>query len=85
MIVDEGDYEKILFVVKLTPPFVKSEILKDRDLIENKPFTMFSRTLFVNIESLWVVGGKSGRIYKKQTNNNDSNYKVAIVNRFNVK
>jgi len=59
------DYAETYFVVKLAPPFIRSEILRVKDEIENKEFKTFSRRFFVDIESLWIVSNKTGKIVKK--------------------
>lgn len=59
------DWTTTFFVVKIAAPFLKSEILTDRDAVENKEFKMFSRSFYVDIKSLWVVSYKTGKIIKK--------------------
>lgn len=59
------DWMTTFFVVKIAPPFLKSETLTDKDQIENKEFKMFARTFYVDIKSLWVVSHKTGKVVKK--------------------
>lgn len=62
---EADDYAETYFVVKLAAPFIKSEILTAQDEIEKREFKMFSRAFYADIESIWIVGNKTGKIVKK--------------------
>jgi|GEM_PF-5600298 len=55
----------IVFVVKLVPPYVKTETVSMFDSIENRPNVAIRKTLIVEIVGIWQYDRNTGQILSK--------------------
>ena len=60
-----GDYPRPMFVVKLVPPYLQTNVQTRQDPIENKLNRAVQNNIFVDLESIWFADYKTGKIFKK--------------------
>ncbi len=63
-----NEYQHI-FIVKLVPPFIKTEILTGQDKIEGKQHRAIVNKIYVDLVGIWLYDSKSGKVFSKDVTN----------------